>query len=343
MTSRLPIAVAPAHHETAASYVTRLAHLHGIPFPELWQQVSRPRAASGAARFIAADRLAAVTGIPETRLARAVIEIRQPEPDWQAFRHEPQAGCPRCTARHPGGPVRQLFPHHRYVCTRHRIWIGPPDIIDQPYPALDELPEVVAAQRVHLRLLRRLGPAATYDAVLTGFLICGHRWDQDAHHPDDARLDWDERAAELIPQRMPELVTCRPQDLEALRLLRAAGWRIGIVTNGMTDNQHGKIHCAGLHALVDGWCISDEVGISKPEPAIFSIIAQRCGTSITRGGWMIGDDPILDVAGGRRAGLRTIWLQRESTLWPQDQPAPDNTVATVVDAVEILLHAPQPA
>lgn len=24
---------APAHHETAASYVTRLANLHGIPFP----------------------------------------------------------------------------------------------------------------------------------------------------------------------------------------------------------------------------------------------------------------------------------------------------------------------
>lgn len=140
-------------------------------------------------------------------------------------------------------------------------------------------------------------------------------------------------------QRMPELVTCRPQDLEALRLLRAAGWRIGIVTNGMTDNQHGKIHRAGLHTLVDAWCISDDVGIRKPEPAIFSIIAQRCGTSITHGGWMIGDDPILDVAGGRRAGLRTIWLCTGSTSWPEDQPAPDNIVATVADAVDVLLRA----
>lgn len=199
MHSRLPIAVAPAHHETAASYVARLANLHGIPFTELWHQVSRPRTATGTSRAIAADLLAAVTGIPEARLASAVIEIRRPEPDWLAFRHEPQYGCPRCTARHPGGRVRQLFPHHRYVCPRHRIWIGPPDVIDQPYPALDVLPEVVAAQRAHLRLLRRLGPAATYDAVLTGFLICGHRWDQDAHHPEDARITWDERAADLIP------------------------------------------------------------------------------------------------------------------------------------------------
>jgi hypothetical protein len=126
-------------------------------------------------------------------------ELRQPEPDWLAYRHEPQRGCPRCAARHPGGPVLQLLPHHRYVCTRHRIWIGPPDLLDQPNPSLDELPDVVTAQRAHLRLLHRLGPAAAFDAVLTGFLICGHRWDQDAHHPDDARVAWGERAAILIP------------------------------------------------------------------------------------------------------------------------------------------------
>jgi hypothetical protein len=34
-----PIAVAPAAHETAASYVTRLAALHGMPFAELWPQL----------------------------------------------------------------------------------------------------------------------------------------------------------------------------------------------------------------------------------------------------------------------------------------------------------------
>jgi HAD superfamily hydrolase (TIGR01549 family) len=188
-----------------------------------------------------------------------------------------------------------------------------------------------------------------------------------AHHLDAAGLTWlletdaqtsgtkgpffhavreafrlDQTADDLWRQyrrRMPELVACRSQDLEALRLLRAADWRIGIVTNGMTDNQRGKIHRAGLHELVDGWCISGEVGIRKPEPAIFGLIAQNCGTSITRGGWMIGDDPILDIAGGRRAGLRTIWLRIESASWPEDQPRPDITVTTVADAVHALLRA----
>lgn len=43
---------------------------------------------------------------------------------------------------------------------------------------------------------------------------------------------------------------------------------------------------------------------------------------------------------GRRAGLRTIWLQRGSMSWPQSQPGPDGTVASVADAVEVLRQAP---
>jgi FMN phosphatase YigB (HAD superfamily) len=80
-------------------------------------------------------------------------------------------------------------------------------------------------------------------------------------------------------RRMPELASCRREDLEALRRLRQAGWRIGIATNGMADNQLGKIRNAGLDRLVDAWCISDEVGIRKPDPEIFRLAVARCGSS----------------------------------------------------------------
>ena len=197
---RLPINVPPARHELLVSYLARLATLHGLDYDELWQQISvSPRPGGFHRREPVADRLSHLTGRSPEHLAAAMPELRDPAPDWRIFRHEPQPGCPACAARHPGGPVTLLLPHHRYACTRHRIWIGPPDLLDLPHPTLDELPEVVAAQRAHLRLLHRLGPAATYDAVLTAFLICGHRWDQGAHHPDDARVSWDERASILIP------------------------------------------------------------------------------------------------------------------------------------------------
>src|SRR4051794_24099099 len=101
---RLPMPVAPAGHETVPSYIERLAALHGLHPREVWESISTPRAGSGR-RDVVADRLAVLTGRPPTHLARALPELRDPAPDWTAWRHQPQPGCPRCDARHDGGPV----------------------------------------------------------------------------------------------------------------------------------------------------------------------------------------------------------------------------------------------
>jgi HAD superfamily hydrolase (TIGR01549 family) len=145
-------------------------------------------------------------------------------------------------------------------------------------------------------------------------------------------------------QRMPELATCRVEYLDALRRLRRAGWRIGIVTNGMVDNQLGKIRNTGLSRLVDGWCISGEVGIRKPDAEIFRRAAKRCGVTAGPGGWMVGDNLELDVAGGHAAGLRTIWLRTpgRAERRPHTGPVPDLTVGSVVEAVEMLIASAPP-
>jgi HAD superfamily hydrolase (TIGR01549 family) len=138
-------------------------------------------------------------------------------------------------------------------------------------------------------------------------------------------------------RRMPELAECRPEDRAALAQLRAAGWKTAIVTNGMTDNQQGKINRTGLASLVDAWCISGEVGIRKPDRGIFELAAQRCGTQLDHGGWMVGDSVTLDITGGRAAGLRTIWIRRGRS-WPHGETAADRQVDTAADAVKALLN-----
>jgi FMN phosphatase YigB (HAD superfamily) len=109
------------------------------------------------------------------------------------------------------------------------------------------------------------------------------------------------------------------------------------VTNGMTDNQRGKIQRTGLGLLVDAWCISDKVGIRKPDPRIFRRTIELCGRRTERGGWMIGDDLALDIAGGHNAGLRTIWLRTAQSTSAPGEPAPDFTVTSAVHAVDLLL------
>lgn len=196
---RLPIPAAPACEETVASYLARLATLHGLRPRELWEPVSTARAGT-TRRDLVPERLAAITGYPLGQLRRALPELRDPAPDWTSWRHHAQPRCPRCDARHEGGPVTRLLPHHRYVCLRHRYWIGPPDA-GQGATALDdpELDDVVRAQRRHRRLLHRFGPAATFDAVLTGFLICGHLWNDPLEDWQEISRRWTHRGHFLIP------------------------------------------------------------------------------------------------------------------------------------------------
>jgi len=195
--ARLPIPLPPARHELVTSYISRLANQHGIGFTELWTQISTPHRPGTRRRRVLVEQLTALTGRSHRELAGALLELRDPAPDWRMFRHEPQPGCPRCDAHHPGGPVIRLLPHHRYLCHRHQYWIGPPDIPAPPTP-LTALPDIITAQRRHLRLQRRRGWAATYDAVLTGFLICGHLWSHPAESPTDVWHHWPRRTRSLI-------------------------------------------------------------------------------------------------------------------------------------------------
>lgn len=146
-----------------------------------------------------AGRLAAVTGYPPENLARALPELREPPPDWLALRHLAQLACPRCTARHLGGPVRRLFAHHEYLCARHGYWIGPPDPgrDDPPRPLATLVPELAAAQRTLHRTRMLHGWAATFDATAAATGICIELRSTAVHQPVWAR--WEQRLDLLMP------------------------------------------------------------------------------------------------------------------------------------------------
>ncbi|MGW5098201.1 HAD family hydrolase [Streptomyces nodosus] len=135
---------------------------------------------------------------------------------------------------------------------------------------------------------------------------------------------------------MSAAVTCRPEVLEGLARLRAAAWRIGVITNGAGDIQRAKLAATGLADLVDGVAVSGDLEIRKPDLRLFELAASRCGVILADGGWMIGDNPIGDIGGGHQAGLRTIWLRGRP--WPDDLRAAHHVVDDVTDAVTILLN-----
>ncbi|MFD0262096.1 HAD-IA family hydrolase [Kitasatospora indigofera] len=137
-------------------------------------------------------------------------------------------------------------------------------------------------------------------------------------------------------------IHCPTRHMDALRAARAAGWTLGIVSNGGTRPQLEKIRNTGLGPLVDGWVISEEAQCLKPDPLIFEIAAHRCGVAPTgdwaSDTWMIGDHAPADIAGAELAGLRSVWLHHDRP-WSEPGYRPTLSARGLPEAVGLVLSA----
>ena len=103
-----------------------------------------------------------------------------------------------------------------------------------------------------------------------------------------------------------------PDAAETLSALRAAGRKLGLITNGSVRMQSAKLACLALSPLFDTILISDAEGISKPRREIFDRALERLNVSPAHAVF-VGDHPEVDVAGARAAGMRAIW-RRDSSV-----------------------------
>lgn len=117
--------------------------------------------------------------------------------------------------------------------------------------------------------------------------------------------------------------------LPTLVELRRRGLALGVLTNGRTATQSGKLDRLGLEPLLDFTLISEREGLRKPAPRFFELALERAGVTAAQA-WHVGDHPMADVAGASAAGLTAIW--RHVPYWPEPAAA-----ATTIHAFGELL------
>jgi HAD superfamily hydrolase (TIGR01549 family) len=93
----------------------------------------------------------------------------------------------------------------------------------------------------------------------------------------------------------------------ALLPLIKARAHVGVVSNNLLEEQREKLRHCGLDRFVDTLVVSEEAGVSKPDPIIFRLALDRLVCD-PREAVMIGDSWRADVAGARAAGIRAIWF-----------------------------------
>ncbi|HXH95596.1 MAG TPA: HAD family hydrolase [Gaiellaceae bacterium] len=115
--------------------------------------------------------------------------------------------------------------------------------------------------------------------------------------------------------------------LPALAALRAAGLRIGLVSNSARDVHEFALH----HALeIDAGISSFHHGKTKPHASIFRAVLDLLGVAPAEAA-MVGDTIGDDVEGARALGIRAVLVDRDGRH-PQFEPR----VATLLDLPAVL-------
>lgn len=119
-----------------------------------------------------------------------------------------------------------------------------------------------------------------------------------------------------------------------LESLREAGYRLGVIANQPTSVRTA-LERDGLVTYFEVWGVSDDLGIRKPDPALFVHALQTADVAPDRS-VMVGDRLDYDVMPAQQAGMRTVWVLRGEA---PDEPTPDQLAIPDV-AVQDLTELP---
>src|SRR5687767_3625138 len=129
--------------------------------------------------------------------------------------------------------------------------------------------------------------------------------------------------------RLDPLVAC------ALAIAEDAGWVPVVVTNGDKHQQEAKLRRTGLDRYLADWVISEEVGVRKPNPRIFTIAAERARMRLSRA-WVVGDSPEADIGGASAVGVPSVWLRR-GRAWLEHRYTPTKTAEGAIAAIAVVM------
>jgi 2-haloacid dehalogenase len=119
----------------------------------------------------------------------------------------------------------------------------------------------------------------------------------------------------------------------ALELLQALEGRFQmlLITNGIPNVQRSRLSQSPIEPFFEAVIISGEVGVAKPDPAIFDAAFAAMGHPEKKETMIIGDSLSSDIRGGINYGIDTCWYN------PWKLPGPDIRSTYEIHALDQLL------
>jgi putative hydrolase of the HAD superfamily len=128
-----------------------------------------------------------------------------------------------------------------------------------------------------------------------------------------------------------------PDAAELFRRLRAAGIRIGVLSNTMWPRSaHEQVFLRdGVLGMIDGAVYTSEIEWTKPHPEAFRAAMAAVEASDPAGCVFVGDRPYDDVYGAKRAGMRAV-LVPHSDVPTYPAAEPDAVITRLADLAPLI-------
>lgn len=98
-----------------------------------------------------------------------------------------------------------------------------------------------------------------------------------------------------------------PEAEEILRYLKGLGYRLGVIANQSFGTAE-RLEQWGLLEYIDVVAASAELGVAKPDPAIFEKAFELAGCTANEAA-MIGDRLDNDIIPAKKLGMRAVWAK----------------------------------
>ncbi|MFC6253549.1 HAD family hydrolase [Secundilactobacillus hailunensis] len=126
-------------------------------------------------------------------------------------------------------------------------------------------------------------------------------------------------------------------DIQAQLPLLKDHYELGVITNGESATQSEKVAHLDLQRWIkkENVVISDEVGLRKPDPRIFTHFNRLMNLQANEVVY-IGDNFKRDMVGAKKAGWHAFWFNHRHLEMPKSEFIPDQTVESPTELAELL-------
>lgn len=126
-------------------------------------------------------------------------------------------------------------------------------------------------------------------------------------------------------------VSMLPGAYEMLSVLKLTGYKLGIISNGVSVLQNTKLDTAGLREIFDITVVSGDFGVYKPDRRIFDEACRLSGYK-NEECLFVGDHPINDIQGALGAGMQVVRMN-QGDFYNQKI---DNRIVTIEKLMELV-------